>query len=114
MFFPHGLGHLIGLAVHDVGGYGKCCPPRRTELGFSKLRTRRTLEENMCLTIEPGCYFIPHILQKTKNDSDKTKYIDWTILDDYVNIGGVRIEDDVFITKDGCVNMSADLPRTVQ
>ena len=55
---PHGLGHLIGLDVHDVGGYLRDCPARPESYGFSRLRTARALEENMLLTIEPGCYFI--------------------------------------------------------
>jgi len=59
VFFPHGLGHLLGLSVHDVGGYNKSsCPPRLTLDGLNRLRTRRELRENMILTVEPGCYFI--------------------------------------------------------
>ncbi len=59
VFFPHGLGHLLGLSVHDVGGYNKAtCPPRLTLDGLNRLRTRRQLTENMILTVEPGCYFI--------------------------------------------------------
>lgn len=55
---PHGLGHLIGMDVHDVGGYLPNCPPRPQQDGFSRLRTARPLLENMLVTIEPGCYFI--------------------------------------------------------
>jgi Xaa-Pro dipeptidase len=113
VFMPHGLGHLIGLAVHDVGGYSAVCPPRRAEQGFNKLRTRRTLSKNMCLTIEPGCYFISHLLEVAKKD-ERGECIDWEVLETYKEtVGGVRIEDDVYITDDGCVNMSSDLPRTV-
>ena len=65
----------------------------------------------MCLTIEPGCYFIPHFINNAKQTMNQ--YIDWQVLDQYMHIGGVRIEDDIYITQHGCVNMSKDLPRTV-
>lgn len=61
VFQPHGLGHLLGLDVHDVGGYPKDGPPRPTEPGFSSLRTARLLEAGMVLTVEPGCYFIDKV-----------------------------------------------------
>lgn len=54
---PHGLGHLLGCDVHDVGGYLDGHPPRPTECGFNRLRTARTIEAGMVLTVEPGCYF---------------------------------------------------------
>lgn len=58
VFQPHGLGHLIGLDVHDVGGYLEECPPKPEEPGFNKLRFARDLKAGMYVTIEPGCYFI--------------------------------------------------------
>lgn len=61
IFQPHGLGHLLGLDVHDVGGYLDTCPPRPTEPGVQALRFARILKAGMYLTIEPGCYFIDHV-----------------------------------------------------
>lgn len=61
IFQPHGLGHLIGLDVHDVGGYLEHCPPRPTEYGVKFLRFARELKAGMYITIEPGCYFIEHV-----------------------------------------------------
>lgn len=61
VFQPHGLGHLIGLDVHDVGSYLEKCPPRPTEPGLGSLRFARDLKAGMYVTIEPGCYFIPHV-----------------------------------------------------
>lgn len=61
VFQPHGLGHLIGLDVHDVGGYLDTCPPRPTEPGTKSLRFARELKAGMYVTIEPGCYFIDHV-----------------------------------------------------
>lgn len=59
---PHGLGHLIGLDVHDVGGYLAGCPERSKLPGLKSLRTSRTMEAGMCITIEPGCYFRDFLL----------------------------------------------------
>lgn len=61
IFQPHGLGHLIGLDVHDVGGYLDHCPPRPTEPGCTALRFNRILKAGMYVTVEPGCYFIEHV-----------------------------------------------------
>lgn len=61
VFQPHGLGHFLGLDVHDVGGYLAKDPPRPSEVGVNRLRTARTLQAGMVLTIEPGCYFVEHV-----------------------------------------------------
>jgi Xaa-Pro dipeptidase len=113
VFFPHGLGHLIGLNVHDCGGYSGGCPQRATEFGLKSLRTRRTLQPGMCLTIEPGLYFVDYCEEKFKNDPNVGKYINWDKFEEYKEVGGVRIEDDVYVTETGMAMLN-DVPRTVE
>lgn len=74
VFFPHGLGHLFGLKVHDIGGYTSG-PPRSQLAGLSKLRTRRTLEEGICITVEPGVYFIEFMIKRALEDPNISPYL---------------------------------------
>ncbi|KAL6994610.1 Xaa-Pro dipeptidase [Sarracenia purpurea var. burkii] len=113
VFQPHGLGHLLGLDVHDVGGYIKGTPKRPTEPGFRCLRTARNLQAGMALTIEPGCYFIDSVLDEALSDSNKSRYFNEEVLNRFRGFGGVRIEDDVFVTENGIENYTL-VPRTVE
>jgi Xaa-Pro dipeptidase len=107
VFFPHGLGHLIGCDTHDVGGYIEGTPGRPSGPGgVTKLRTARVLEEGMVLTNEPGCYFIEALLNMALADSEKAVYIDETILSRFRGSGGVRLEDVVVVTKKGINNQN--------
>lgn len=114
VFYPHGLGHLIGLDVHDVGGYLPYCPPRNTgNPSLKRLRTARPLMENMTLTIEPGCYFINALLDAALADPVQSKFLVAEEIERFRGFGGVRIEDDVLITADGVKNLTK-VPRTVE
>lgn len=113
VFQPHGLGHLIGLDVHDVGGYLSYTPPRPTQAGPNRLRFARDLKANMYVTVEPGCYFIKPLLEKAYADPNQSKFLVKENLDRFWNFGGVRIEDDVLITETGVENFSI-VPRTVE
>lgn len=114
IFMPHGLGHLIGIDTHDVGGYLKTTPPRSDKWGLKNLRTARTLEEGMCITVEPGCYFVPSLIIDRAVDIgiNIDDYVDVELAKEYMKeVSGVRIEDCVMVTADGCENITK-VPRT--
>lgn len=113
VFFPHGLGHLLGLDTHDCGGYIDGTPARPTPPGLRKLRTARVLEPGMILTNEPGCYFIDALIDKALNDESQASHIDRDIIARFRGFGGVRLEDDILITEDGVDNFTL-CPRTVK
>lgn len=113
VFQPHGLGHLLGLDVHDVGGYLPGNPERPSDAGVRKLRTARTLLAGMFLTVEPGCYFIDCLLDAALADPIQSKFLVPKQLQRFRGFGGVRIEDDVLITETGVENFT-EVPRTVE
>jgi len=113
-FMPHGLGHFLGLEVHDVGGYLSFTPTRSDKQGLKQLRTSRYLSQGNVITVEPGIYFIPFLLDSALKDENIKKYFNEEEIKKYYNFGGVRIEDDVLITDLGCKNLSENLPRTTQ
>jgi len=106
-FFPHGLGHMLGVQVHDVGGQqvdakgGTKPPPAR----YPKLRTTRDLEESMVLTIEPGVYFIKMLLDPFR-DHRLSSHFNWPLIDELIPYGGIRIEDNVVVTQKGHRNLT--------
>ena len=113
VFMPHGLGHFIGIDTHDVGGYLEGNPKRSTLPGLKSLRTSRVMQENMTVTVEPGCYFIDHLLDEALADDSPLKpFLNAKLLEEYRGFGGVRLEDVLAITADGCVNYTL-CPRTV-
>lgn len=114
---PHGLGHYIGLDVHDVGGYLAHTPKRRTQPGLANVRCGRVVEKHQVITIEPGCYFRDFLLDGEVPEeffNFDLSYLNREKIREYqAEICGVRIEDDVLITENGCENLSYDVPRTV-
>jgi len=111
VFMPHGVGHLLGLNVHDVGGYLEGQPARSKRPGQCWLRTSRALQPGMVLTVEPGIYFGEPTLNKALKNPDQAKYINREVLARFQHFGGVRLEDNVIITEDGVENFTV-LPST--
>ena len=108
-FFPHGLGHLIGVQTHDVGGFmqGESGTIIDPPSGHPYLRLTRVLEADMTLTIEPGLYAIDMLLENLRG-SPAENHVDWDGVDWLRPFGGIRIEDDIRVTADGCENMTRD------
>lgn len=113
IFMPHGMGHLIGIDTHDVGGYAAGTRPRSDRPGLRKLRTARDLKEGMVLTVEPGCYFIDPLLDMALANEKQKIFFDTERLKSFRGFGGVRLEDDVLVTADGCENLT-NCPRAVE
>lgn len=120
LFFPHGLGHMMGLDVHDMEDLGENFVgytdqiKRSEQFGLRSLRLGRELEPGFVLTVEPGIYFIPELIQKWQTEGIATEFINYEALSDYLDFGGVRIEDDVLITEDGYSVLGAPIPKTVE
>ncbi|TLS30768.1 hypothetical protein PpBr36_02541 [Pyricularia pennisetigena] len=102
-FFPHGLGHYLGMDTHDTGGNANY---QDKDSMFRYLRVRGTLPAGSVITVEPGIYFCNFIIEPYLKDEKHSKYIDAAVLDKYWDVGGVRIEDNVVITKDGYDNLT--------
>lgn len=108
MFLPHGLGHMMGMDVHDMEGLGQQYvgfddeTQPSTQFGTNCLRMGRRLEENFVMTDEPGIYFIPALIDNWRASGHCKEWINFDFLETYKDFGGIRIEDDILITNDGC------------
>ncbi|KAI8333547.1 peptidase M24, structural domain-containing protein [Chlamydoabsidia padenii] len=110
-FFPHGIGHSIGMDVHDVGGYPDGVE-RINKPGIRNLRMRRTLAPGYCVTVEPGIYFCDFLIDPVLNHPDTGKYINIDALNKYKSVGGVRIEDNLVITEGAPINLTT-VPKEI-
>lgn len=113
VFMPHGLGHLIGIDTHDVGGYPEGGRARDPRPGHSGLRCGRDLAAGMAITVEPGIYFIDHLLDQALADPKVSPFFVPEELVRFRGFGGVRLEDDVVVTEDGVRNLT-NCARTVE
>ncbi len=119
LFFPHGLGHPLGLDVHDLEGLGENLigydeeVQRSKEFGLAFLRFGRKLQEGFVMTIEPGIYFIPELIDIWKAGNKLSEFINYELVETYKDFGGIRIEDDVLVTADGYRVLGKPIPKTV-
>lgn len=119
LFMPHGLGHMMGLDVHDmeslgedyVGYNGKV--KRSTQFGLKSLRFALPYKPGHVFTVEPGIYFIPELYARWKSEGKHSRFIDYAKAETYLDFGGIRIEDDVLITSGGCRLLGKTAPKTV-
>jgi len=119
LFFPHGLGHMLGLDVHDMEDLGEDNVgydhdiKRSSQFGLSYLRLGRKLREGFVLTVEPGIYFIPELIKRWESEKKFHDFINYNKLQSYIDFGGIRIEDDVLVTKDGCRVLGRPIPKKI-
>ncbi|TAJ11637.1 aminopeptidase P family protein [Marinilabiliaceae bacterium JC017] len=119
MFFPCGLGHMMGLDVHDMEDLGEQYvgydnEAKSTQFGLKSLRLGRKLEPGFVLTIEPGIYFIPQLIDLWRKEGRNTQFLNFDKLEEYKDFGGCRNEEDFLITNDGCRLLGKPIPKTIE
>ena len=120
LFFQCGLGHMLGLDVHDMEALGEDyvgytdTVKRNPEFGWRSLRLGRALEPGFVVTVEPGLYFIPVLIDRWKAEQKHSSCIDYKMVDKYRDFGGIRIEDDVLVTEDGCKLLGPKIPKMIE
>jgi Xaa-Pro aminopeptidase len=119
LFFPHGLGHPMGLDVHDLEGLGETIVgydeevTRSKEFGLAFLRFGRKLRKNFVMTIEPGIYFIPELIDIWRSENKLADFINYDKVETYKDFGGIRIEDDILVTETGARVLGKPIPKTI-
>jgi Xaa-Pro aminopeptidase len=119
LFFPHGLGHHMGLDVHDMEGLGEDNVgyddkiKRSNQFGLAFLRFGKAYEPGHVFTIEPGIYFIPALIDQWKAEKKFTDFINYDKVETYKDFGGIRIEDDILVTSDGYRVLGQPIPKMV-
>lgn len=119
LFFPHGLGHMMGLDVHDMENLGEQyvgydqTVTRSEQFGLAYLRFAKKMEPGHVLTVEPGLYFIPELIQQWKKTNKLSNFIEYGTVEKFIGFGGVRIEDDVLITDMNNKVLGPPIPKTI-
>ncbi|MBN2237982.1 MAG: aminopeptidase P family protein [Bacteroidales bacterium] len=120
LFMPHGLGHQMGFDVHDMEGLGENYvgydenTKRATTFGTAYLRMGKELKPGIVLTVEPGCYFIPALIDEWKAENKHAEFINYDLLETYKDFGGIRIEDDILVTQTGNRVLGKPIPKTIE
>lgn len=120
LFFQCGLGHMMGLDVHDMEGLGEDYVgytdtiKRNPEFGWRSLRLAKALEPGYVITVEPGIYFIPELIDRWKAGQKNAEFLNYDAVEKYRDFGGVRIEDDVLVTEEGPRMLGGPIPRTIE
>ncbi len=120
LFMPHGLGHQMGFDVHDMEGLGENYvgyddkTQRATTFGTAYLRMGKELKPGIVLTVEPGCYFIPALIDQWKAENKHSEFINYALLETYKDFGGIRIEDDILVTESGHRVLGKPIPKTIE
>ncbi|MBN2614446.1 MAG: aminopeptidase P family protein [Bacteroidales bacterium] len=119
LFLPHGLGHMMGLDVHDMEGLGEDFVgynesiKRSDQFGTAYLRMAKALKTGHVVTDEPGIYFIPALIDQFKAEGKFKDFVNYEKLETYKDFGGIRIEDDILITDHGCTVLGKPIPKTI-
>ena len=120
LFFPHGLGHPLGMDVHDMEGIGENYTGygegliRSKQFGLKSLRLAKTLQEGMVITVEPGIYFIPELISVWKAENKFKEFINYSAIEKMLPFGGIRLEDDVHVLNDHAQILGKPIPKSVQ
>ena len=119
LFMPHGLGHMMGLDVHDMEALGENYigyndqVKRSDQFGLAFLRFALPFKPGHVFTVEPGCYFIPQLIEQWKSEGKFTEFINYKKVDAFIGLGGIRIEDNVLITEKGHKLLGKPIPKTI-
>ena len=119
LFFQCGLGHMMGLDVHDMEGLGEDYVgytetiKRNPEFGWRSLRLGKALEPGFVITVEPGLYFIPELISRWKAELKHAQYINYDTVEKYRDFGGIRVEDDILVTEQSCRVLGKPIPKTI-
>lgn len=120
LFMPHGLGHMMGMDVHDMEGLGENYvgydekTERETSFGTAYLRLGKELKSGFVITIEPGIYFIPELIDKFRKENKFNDFINYDKVETYKDFGGIRIEDDVLVTENGFRVLGKPIPKAIE